>query len=114
MTGQHDIENFQKMWAWLMGYPAHDQKYYMKHVAKLDKDWDNDCPLSNRSEVSSCDGCHMLWKSHKGTLCSDSSSPLYKWKNTDVELPDERSYYASQTAVLAMKFLRSYTDQAEC
>ena len=78
------------MWAWLMGYPAHDQKYYMKHVARLDADWDNECPLSNSSEISNCDGCNMLWESAKGTLCSDSRSPLYKWKNTSIELPDER------------------------
>lgn len=114
MTGQNEILNFKKMWGWLMGFPAHDQRYYMTHVARLDTRWVNDCPLSNKSEVSKCDGCKMLWKSEQGTLCTDTSSPLYKWKHTDTDHPDDRSYYASQIAVLAMKFMQVQPDQAVC
>ena len=106
MTGKNEIISFKNMWAWLYGYPAHDREYYMKHVARLEELWMNSCPLANRSEVKECDGCKMLWKSEKGSLCTDSGSPLYKWQNTDADHPDDRCYYASQTAVLAMKFLQ--------
>jgi hypothetical protein len=109
MTGKNEILNFQKMWTWLYGYPAHDRDYYMKHVAKLDEHWVNSCPLCNSSEVKDCDGCEMLWKSERGSLCTDSGSPLYKWQNTGTEYPDDRCYYASQTAVLAMKFLQGHS-----
>jgi len=71
MIGRDELNNFKKMWTWLSGYPAHDREYYMKNVAKLDKMWLNSCPLSNKSEDKNCDGCKMLWKSNKGTLCTD-------------------------------------------
>ena len=109
MTGKIVIFNFLKMWTWLYGDPAHDRDYYMKHVAKLDEHWVNSCPLCNSSEVKDCDGCEMLWKSERGSLCTDSGSPLYKWQNTGTEYPDDRCYYASQTAVLAMKFLQGHS-----
>lgn len=106
MTEKNEVINFKKMWTWLYGYPAHDREYYMKHVARIDERWMNSCPLANTNEVKECDGCKILWKSEKGSLCTDSGSPLYKWQNTDTDHPDDRCYYASQTAVLAMKFLQ--------
>lgn len=108
MAGKNEIANFEKMWAWLYGYPAHDREYYMKHVARLDEYWVNGCPLSNKSEMKECDGCKMLWKSERGSLCTDPNSPLFKWQNTGTDYPDERCYYASQVAVLAIKFLQGF------
>ena len=112
MTVKNDVLNFKKMWAWLRAYPAHDQEYYMKHVAKLQVNWVNSCPLSNKNEEKDCDGCKMLWKSERGTLCTDTRSPLHKWKKSVINRPNDRSYYASQIAVLAMKFLRSQPSKA--
>ena len=106
MIGKDELTNFKKMWTWLCGYPAHDREYYMEHVVNLGKGWVNSCPLSNKTEEKECDGCKELWVSDKGTLCTDPRAPLYKWKNTARHYPDYRSFYASQTAVLAMKFLQ--------
>lgn len=103
MTGKDELNNFKKMWTWLIGHPAHDRQYFMEHVAKLDKMWPNSCPLANSNKEGDCTGCKMLWKSERGTLCTDSDAPLYKWQTTDRQLPDDRSYYASQIAVLAMR-----------
>jgi len=102
------------MWAWLCGYPAHDPEYYMKHVAKLRVNWVNSCPLSNKSKEKDCNGCKMLWESEKGSLCTDPGSPLHKWKNTKIDRPDDRSFFASQITVLAIKALRGDPVKAAC
>lgn len=106
MTGRDELLSFKKMWTWLCGYPAHDREYYMKHVVKLERPWVNSCPLSNDSEEKACDGCKTLWKSERGTLCTDPRSPVNKWKVAARHYPDDRSFYASQVAVLALKILR--------
>ena len=108
------LKKFKKMWTWLCGYPAHDTSYYMEHVAVPSANWMNNCPLCNSPVASNCDGCTLLWKSHKGTLCTDLDSPLYKWRATDIQHPDDRSFYASQVAVLAMKAIRSLEDKMKC
>jgi hypothetical protein len=113
MKGKEELVNFKKMWTWLVAYPAHDREYYMKHVAKLDEVWGNSCPLSNNMYAENCNGCQMLWDSQDGTLCTDPSAPVYKWNNTERDLPDKRSFYASQIAVLAMKVNRQLERQAE-
>jgi len=106
MTGKNELISFKKMWTWLSGYPAHDRQYYMKNVAKLEEMWPHSCPLAN-SAGDDCDGCRSLWQSKRGTLCTDFDSPMFKWKNTSQERPDDRSFYASHIAVLAMNALRS-------
>ena len=106
MTKQDNLSNFKKMWTWLCGFPAHDREYYMKYVIRLDEMWPNSCPLSNNSKEKNCDGCKVLWDSREGTLCTDPNAPLYKWKATERQQPDDRSLYASQVAVLAMKVIR--------
>ena len=106
MIGKDELRNFKKMWTWLSGYPAHDRDYYMKYVVKLDKMWVNSCPLSNNNSAEDCDGCKMLWSSSKGTLCTDPDAPVYKWKTAERQQSDDRSFYASKAAVLAMKNLR--------
>jgi hypothetical protein len=106
MTGKDELLNFKKMWTWLCGYPAHDREYYMKHVIKLERPWVNSCPLSNDSEEKACDGCKILWNSEMGTLCTDPSSPVNKWKVSERHYPDDRSFYASQVAVLAQRSIR--------
>ncbi|MCP4337888.1 MAG: hypothetical protein GY799_03150 [Desulfobulbaceae bacterium] len=107
MIKKCQLLSFKKMWTWLSGYPAHDRKYYMKHVARTGKKWMNNCPLSNSELVSNCDGCKLLWPSGRGTLCTDPNAPLFKWRATDVMQPDYRSFYASQVAVLALKAMRN-------
>ena len=106
MIGQCKLSNFKKMWTWLCGFPAHDREYYMKYVIRLEEMWPNSCPLSNNSKEKNCDGCKSLWDTREGTLCSDPNSPLYKWKSTERQQPDDRSFYASQVAVLAMQVIR--------
>lgn len=103
MIGKDELRNFKKMWTWLMAYPAHDREYYMKHVAKLDVPWHNNCPLSEDTSVGACRGCKLLWDSNQGSLCTDPDAPMARWIKTERELPDTRSLYASQIAVLAMK-----------
>ncbi len=107
MIQKDKLSNFDKMWTWLYEHPAHDQEYYMEYVAKLDESWENSCPLSNDSTLDNCDGCNMLWKSNKGSLCMDPESPLIKWKNTERQEADKRSYYADQVAVLTEKFIHT-------
>jgi hypothetical protein len=102
MIGKNNLDNFKKMWTWLYGHPAHDREYYMRHVAKLNDMWENSCPLSTSPKADECGGCQMLWQSDKGTLCTDPDAPLYKWKNTDRQQPDDRSFYAGHVADLAM------------
>jgi hypothetical protein len=103
MIGNDDHGKFEEMWTWLIAFPALDRNYFIKHVAKKDKGWLNNCPLSNSEKLEECTGCQSLWDSPQGNLCTDSSSPLYKWKKTDKDQPDKRSSYASKIAVLARK-----------
>jgi hypothetical protein len=105
MIGKDELVNFKKMWTWLSGYPAHDREYYMKNVVRLDDTWLRSCPLANSADED-CDGCRLLWNNENGTLCTDTDSPVYKWKHTSRHQPDDRCYYASHTAVMAMNALR--------
>ena len=75
-------------------------------MAKLGKAWVNGCPLSNMSEEKNCAECKELWPSDIGALCTDPNAPLDKWKTTARSCPHDRSFYASQTAVLAIRFLQ--------
>jgi hypothetical protein len=79
----------------------------MTYVVKLKENWRNSCPLSNSDVVSECNGCNLLWAGETGSLCNDPESPVNKWKITEIENPDYRSYYASQVAILAMKATRN-------
>jgi len=112
MIETDELISFKKMWTWLSGYPAHDREYYMKHVAKLGKPWINSCPLAT-AEGNECNGCRLLWYSKQGTLCTDVESPLYKWMNTSRQTPDDRSFYASHVAVLAMNTMRELAEEFE-
>lgn len=113
MIGKDELRNFKKMWAWLTAYPAHDREYYIRHVAKLDTVWVNECPIANSTSVYNCTGCQLLWSSSHGNLCTDPGAPLYNWHNTGRHQPDERSFYASQIAVLAMKLIRQLERRVE-
>ncbi|MBT8353681.1 MAG: hypothetical protein KJO60_04100 [Desulfofustis sp.] len=113
MIDKHAMSNLKKMWTWLCCHPAHDREYYMKHVAKLERDWPKCCPLSDSYENQDCSGCcETLWESKQGTLCSDPRSPLVQWANTELEYPHDRSFYASKLAVLAMKHMRKNFSEA--
>lgn len=107
MTEGIKFNNFKKMWTWLACHPAHNREYYVKYVAKAEQEWVNSCPLSNKKPDKDCNGCASLWTSGRGTLCADPHSPFNLWDQTDIEYPHDRSYYASQIAVLAMKYLQN-------
>lgn len=114
MIDKQTVGNFKKMWTWLCCHPAHDREYYMKHVAKLDRDWVNCCPLSDSSPNRECSAnCKALWVSKQGTLCSDPRSPLLQWANADINYPHDRSFYASQLAVLALKHMQANVSEAQ-
>ena len=91
-----------KMWIWLYKHPAHDKKYYVSHVAKLVQPWKNDCPICEVAD-SGCSDCLMQFEEQKGTLCTDSESPFRKWKETGLDNPDHRTFYAGEMIVLAKK-----------
>jgi len=110
MVGKEDLINFKKMWIWLSAYPGYNREYYMENILKLDKMWNNSCPLSNVKRGTGCNGCQIICKSDKGTLCTDPATPLYQWLHTEKEQPENRAIYASSLAVLAMKFLRDRKD----
>lgn len=113
MKEKDKLRNFKKMWTWLMAYPAHDREYYMKHVARLDEEWINSCPLANNLYVEDCNGCELLWERTQGTLCTDPRSPLHNWLNTERNQPDKRRFYASQLAVMAVNFSRQQERRIE-
>lgn len=113
MIGREELINFKRMWIWLCAYPSHDRRYFMENVLKLEEMWTNSCPLSDISSEKSCEGCQIIWKSNKGTLCTDPESPLYQWINTEEKQPENRSVYASQVAVLTMNFLRDNMDHRD-
>jgi len=99
------LQEFTKMWTWLYRHPAHDKQYYVKHVAKPDTAWRNDCPLCDLTE-DECSECLTLWDNGKGSLCSDPESPLSKWRNTQLEDPHFRVWYAGKIADIASKALK--------
>lgn len=107
MATNKELKEFQKMWTWLSSHPAHNQEYYMKHVAKLDTPWKDSCPLCHTAE-GPCRNCEMLWESKHGGLCSDKSSPLNKWRQTSVDDPDNRTWYANRVALLGQKALKTH------
>lgn len=106
MTTLDELQAFQKMWTWLSSHPAHDQEYYMKHVAKLDSPWKDSCPLCHTSE-GPCRDCDPLLHSGHGGLCADKGSLLSKWRQTSVDDPDNRTWYANRVALLGIKAAKS-------
>jgi len=105
MATMSELKEFQKMWTWLSSHPAHDQEYYMRHVARLDIPWKHGCPLCHTSEEP-CRNCETLWQSMSGGLCSDQDSPLNRWRRTSTDDPDNRSWYANRVALLGQKAMR--------
>lgn len=85
-----------------MSHPAHDREYYTQYVADQAGEWLNNCPLSNNQNPEDCTGCKLLWDSSSGTLCTDPNGPLIKWEDAGKLYPDDRTFYASEVAVLAM------------
>jgi len=104
MLNKDAAYEFKKMWTWLYRHPAHDQKYYIKHVAKADEAWKKDCPLCHLSEKE-CQDCLILWDEGRGPLCEDMESPLSKWKSTPLNDPNFRMWYAGKVADIANKYL---------
>ncbi len=102
MKKETALEEFKKMWTWLYRHPAHDKRYYVKHVAKPEEGWKNDCPLCTVSE-GECQECLALWDKGKGSLCDDPESPLSKWKETHKNDPNFRTWYAGKIADIASK-----------
>lgn len=100
------LEEFKKMWTWLYRHPAHDKRYYVKHVVKADPAWKNDCPLCEISEGDQCTECQILWDEGKGSLCTDPDSPLSKWKQTHLNDPNFRTWYAGKLVDITKKALK--------
>lgn len=93
-----------KMWTWLYKHPAHDREYYVTHVAKLSKPWKNLCPLCDLELTGDkCSKCLMAEADQKATFCSDPESPLNKWKTTDTNNPDNRTYFAGEVVAVAQR-----------
>jgi hypothetical protein len=113
MTGKSELTSFKKMWTWLIGYPAHDRRYYAKNVAHMENVWINDCPLANDVHIPDCSGCALLWDGRNGNLCCDPEAPVFKWENTAIADPDNRSRYAARVAVLAMQLAKKLERQVE-
>lgn len=99
------LEEFKKMWTWLYKHPAHDTKYYVSHVAKPQTPWKNDCPLCALSASGECGECKTLWDEGHGSLCADPESPLSKWKKTQLQDPDFRTWYAGKIVEIVGKSL---------
>ncbi len=93
---QAALKEFKKMWTWLYQHPAHDKKYYVKHVAKPEGGWKNDCPLCELSGGHDCTECLDVWDHGSGSLCEDPESPLNKWKKTHLSDPNYRTWYAGK------------------
>jgi len=74
----------------------------VKHVAKADPPWKNDCPLCNLSE-GECTACLSLWDNGHGNLCSDPDSPLSKWRTTQLSDPNFRTWYAGKIVDIVQK-----------
>lgn len=108
MIARNELKEFQKMWTWLSSHPAHNQDYYMKHVAKLETPWKHSCPLCHTAEESPCKNCEQLWQAKEGGLCADQNSPLNKWRQTSVDDPDNRTWYANRIALLGQQALKTH------
>lgn len=109
MARKEALNDFKKMWTWLCANPAYGPEYYIKNIIKGNKLWINYCPLCNQTKAKDCDGCKILWNSESGTLCTDPLAPIYKWKTTAIDEYESsnRSFYASQAAVLAMRYIKN-------
>ena len=105
MITNEALLEFKKMWTWLYKHPAHDQKYYIKHVIKVDGEWQKDCPLCEQLE-GNCPECLALYDNGNGTLCEDQQSPLNKWRNTHLADPNYRMWYAGKVIDIAEKALK--------
>lgn len=106
MAGKEALINFKKMWTWLCAYPTYDREYYVENIIGGNDLWINYCPLCNETEAKDCNGCKILWNSDNGTLCADPRAPVHKWNNTPIDDHD-RAFYASEVAVLAMKYVQT-------
>lgn len=105
MLEKDALNEFKKMWTWLYQHPAHDKKYYVKHVAKPEDDWKNDCPLCHTSE-GECSECLDLWDNGHGSLCQDPDSPYSQWRKTHLNDPNYRTWYAGKIIDITEKALR--------
>lgn len=102
MIDSERLNQFVAMWRWLSAHPVNDQKYYLKYVVKAERDWMNECPLSD-GEIQTCTGCRALWPGRGGNLCTDNASPLREWQEASIDLPDLRVYFASQVGTLGLQ-----------
>ncbi len=98
------LNEFKKMWTWLYQHPAHDKKYYIKHVVKIEDGWKNDCPLCDLSE-GECTECLDLWDHGQGSLCKDPDSPYSMWRKTHLNDPNYRTWYAGKMIDITDKAL---------
>lgn len=105
MIAHEAIVEFRKMWTWLYKHPAHDQKYYLKHVMKTDHEWQKDCPLCEHFE-GNCSGCLEIYDKGNGTLCDDPKSPVNQWRKTQLADPDYRMWYAGKVVNIVEKALK--------
>jgi len=96
------LSEVMKMWTWLYKHPAHDETYYVTHVAKLTKPWRNNCPVCDLAEAE-CTSCLMAWEGQNGTFCTDPESPFRKWQETTLENPDYRTLYAGDIVAMAKR-----------
>lgn len=96
------LNEMTKMWIWLYKHPAQDKKYYVTHVAKLEKAWKNDCPLCEVAE-NNCSNCLIQLDEQQGTFCTDPESPFKKWKATSLDKPDYRTWYAGKIIAMAQE-----------
>ncbi len=101
MSKTNAIQEFKKMWQWLYSHPAHDPKYYIKHVAKIDPPWQQDCPICDYYDGECKDECLKLYDEGNGTMCDDQESPMCKWQNTNLGDPDFRTWYAGKVVKIA-------------
>jgi len=106
MVRTEALEELKKMWTWLYRHPAHGKKYYVKHVAKADPSWKNDCPLCELSD-GECTECLTLWDQGQGSLCADPASPLSKWRKTHLGDPNFRTWYAGKIVDIADKAMKN-------
>ena len=102
MKNQDALNEFKKMWIWLYSHPAHDRRYYMNHVVKIEEAWEKECPICHHAE-GECNQCKALWDEGRGNLCEDQQSPLNRWKNTHLSDPNYRMWYAGKIADIAAR-----------
>jgi hypothetical protein len=98
------LKEMVTMWTWLYKHPAHDREYYMTHVLKLAQPWKNLCPLCELDPLGQkCAECLMKEGNQAGNFCSDPDSPLNKWKDTNTNNPDNRTFYAGEVIAIAKR-----------